>query len=287
MKSEFIEISDELFLKVGKMITEKYGIKMPLEKKIMFQSRLQRRLRDLDMDSFDEYAMQLFSDSGESMEFNLLADFISTNKTEFFREKEHFRFLTENILPEYLENNTSNLFPDLNFWSAGCSSGQEAYSIGIQIEEFMRLSGIQFKYSILATDISGKMLRFARDAVYPMLEVDEMPIELKHRYFLKSKNSKDPKVKVVKAIRERVKVGYLNLMDSLYPFDAQFDVVFLRNTLIYFDQMIQLKVLTRVLGGLKTGGYLFIGHSESLINLHLPIKSIAPSVYIKINTEGL
>ncbi|MDD2304595.1 MAG: chemotaxis protein CheR [Prolixibacteraceae bacterium] len=287
MKSEFIEISDELFLKVGKMITEKYGIKMPLEKKIMFQSRLQRRLRDLDMDSFDEYAMQLFSDSGESMEFNLLADFISTNKTEFFREKEHFRFLTENILPEYLENNTSNLFPDLNFWSAGCSSGQEAYSIGIQIEEFMRLSGIQFKYSILATDISGKMLRFARDAVYPMLEVDEMPIELKHRYFLKSKNSKDPKVKVVKAIRERVKVGYLNLMDSLYPFDAQFDVVFLRNTLIYFDQMIQLKVLTRVLGSLKTGGYLFIGHSESLINLHLPIKSIAPSVYIKINTEGL
>ena len=287
MKSEFIEISDELFLKVGKKITEKYGIKMPLEKKIMFQSRLQRRLHDLHMDSFDEYAMRLFSDSSESIEINLLADFISTNKTEFFREKEHFRFLTENILPEYLENNTSNQFPDLNFWSAGCSSGQEAYSIGIQIEEFMRLSGIQFKYSILATDISGKMLRLARDAVYPMLQVDEMPIELKHRYFLKSKNTKDPKVKVVKAIRERVKIGYLNLMDGLYPFDAQFDVVFLRNTLIYFDQMIQLKVLTRVLCSLKTGGYLFIGHSESLINLNLPIKSIAPSVYIKINTEGI
>jgi len=287
VKSEFIEISDELFLKVGKKITEKYGIKMPLEKKIMFQSRLQRRLHDLHMDSFDEYAMRLFSDSSESIEINLLADFISTNKTEFFREKEHFRFLTENILPEYLENNTSNQFPDLNFWSAGCSSGQEAYSIGIQIEEFMRLSGIQFKYSILATDISGKMLRLARDAVYPMLQVDEMPIELKHRYFLKSKNTKDPKVKVVKAIRERVKIGYLNLMDGLYPFDAQFDVVFLRNTLIYFDQMIQLKVLTRVLCSLKTGGYLFIGHSESLINLNLPIKSIAPSVYIKINTEGI
>lgn len=287
MKSEFIEISDELFLKVGKKITEKYGIKMPLEKKIMFQSRLQRRLHDLHMDSFDEYAMRLFSDSSESIEFNLLADFISTNKTEFFREKDHFRFLTENILPGYLENNTSNLFPDLNFWSAGCSSGQEAYSIGIQIEEFMRLSGIQFNYSILATDISGKMLRLARDAVYPMLQADEMPIELKHRYFLKSKNTKDPKVKVVKAIREKVKIGYLNLMDGLYPFDAQFDVVFLRNTLIYFDQMIQLKVLTRVLCSLKTGGYLFIGHSESLINLNLPIKSIAPSVYIKINTEGI
>lgn len=269
------------------MITERYGIKMPPEKKIMFQARLQRRLHELDIDSFDEYAKRLFSDSNESTEFNLLADFISTNKTEFFREKEHFYFLSEHILPEYFKNSTSNLFPELNFWSAGCSSGQEAYSIGIQFEEFMRIQGIRFDYSILATDISGKMLRSAREAVYSMSQVDEMPIELKHRYFLKSKNSKDAKVKVVKAIREKVRVGYLNLMDGLYPFDAQFDVVFLRNTLIYFDHKIQLKVLTKILGSLKTGGYLFIGHSESLINLHLPIKSIAPSVYIKINTEGL
>lgn len=253
----------------------------------MFQARLQRRLHELDIDSFDEYAKILFSISNESTEFNLLADFISTNKTEFFRENEHFCFLSEHILPESLKNSASNLFPELNIWSAGCSSGQEAYSIGIQIEEYMRTRGIQFEYSILATDISGKMLRAAKEAVYPMTQVDGMPIELKHRYFLKSKNSKDAKVKVVKAIREKVKVGYLNLMDGLYPFDAQFDVVFLRNTLIYFDQQIQLKVLTKVLGSLKTGGYLLIGHSESLINLHLPIKSIAPSVYIKINTEGL
>lgn len=253
----------------------------------MFQARLQRRLHELDIDSFDEYAARLFSDSNESTEFNLLADFISTNKTEFFREKEHFRFLTENILPEYLKNSTSNLVPELNFWSAGCSSGQEAYSVGIQFEEFMRIQGIRFDYSILATDISGKMLRSAKEAVYPMSQVDEMPIELKHRYFLKSKNTKDPKVKVVKSIREKVRVGHLNLMDGLYPFDAQFDVIFLRNTLIYFDPKVQLKVLTKVLDSLKTGGYLFIGHSESLINLNLPIKTIAPSVYIKINTEGL
>jgi chemotaxis protein methyltransferase CheR len=287
VKSEFIEISDELFLKVGKMITERYGIKMPPEKKIMFQARLQRRLHELDIDSFDEYAKTLFSVGNESMEFNLLADFISTNKTEFFREKEHFSFLSEHVLPEFFHEDKSQRLRELNLWSAGCSSGQEAYSIGIQFEEFMRKRGIQFDYSILATDISGKMLRSAREAVYPMLQVDEIPIELKHRYFLKSKNSKDAKVKVVKAVRDKVRVGYLNLMDSLYPFDAQFDVIFIRNTLIYFDQKIQLKVLTKALGSLKTGGYLFIGHSESLINLQLPIKSIAPSVYIKINTEGL
>jgi len=287
VQSEFIEISDELFLKFGKMITERYGIKMPPEKKIMFQARLQRRLHELDIHSFDEYASRLFNDSNDSTEFVLLADFISTNKTEFFREKEHFNFLNRNIFPEHIKIGRSALFPPMKFWSAGCSSGQEAYSIGIQLEEFMRENGTRFDYSIMATDISGKMLKSAREAVYPMSQVDEMTSELKHRYFLKSKNDKDQKVRVIKQIREKVKVGYMNLMDGLYPFQMQFDIIFLRNTLIYFDPKVQLSVLIKVLDSLKTGGYLFIGHSESLINLHLPIKSIAPSVYMKINTEGL
>jgi chemotaxis protein methyltransferase CheR len=287
VQSEFIEISDELFLQLGRMITERYGIKMPPEKKIMFQARLQRRLRELDIYSFDEYAARLFTDSNDSTEFDLLADFISTNKTEFFREKDHFDFLNRDIFPEYLKNSKSALFPQMKIWSAGCSSGQEAYSIGIQLEEFMLKNGVRFDYSILATDISGKMLKSAREAVYPMSQVEELALELKHRYFLKSKNAKDQKVRVTKEIRDRVKVGYMNLMDGLYPFHAQFDVVFLRNTLIYFDPKVQLSVLIKVLDSLKAGGYLFIGHSESLINLHLPIQSIAPSVYMKINTEGL
>lgn len=287
MRSEFIEISDELFLQVGKIITEKYGIKMPPEKKIMFQSRLQRRLHELDIHSFDEYAVRLFNVDSETAEINLLADFISTNKTEFFREKEHFQFLETHLFPEYFRHTASNLFPHLKLWSAGCSSGQEAYSIGIQIEEFMRICGVRFNYSILATDISGRMLRVAKEAVYLMSQVGEMPVELKHRYFLKSKNTKDPKVRVVNEIREKVTVAHMNLMDGRYPFKEQFDVVFLRNTLIYFEPKVQLQVLIKVLDCLKTGGYLFIGHSESLINLHLPIRSVAPSVYIKTNTEGL
>jgi chemotaxis protein methyltransferase CheR len=287
VRSEFIEISDELFLQVGKMITERYGIKMPPEKKIMFQSRLQRRLHELDIHSFDEYSRKLFNEDNEPNEIDLLADFISTNKTDFFREKEHFQFLSSLLFPEHIRNGTSNLIPQLKLWSAGCSSGQEAYSIGIQLEEFMRTEKVQFDYSILATDISGRMLRTAKQAVYTMSQVNDIPVELKHRYFLKSKNAKDPKVRVVNEIREKVTVGHMNLMDGMYPFKMQFDVVFLRNTLIYFDSIVQLQVLIKVLDCLKTGGYLFIGHSESLINLHLPIKSIAPSVYIKTNTVGL
>ncbi len=287
MRSEFIEISDELFLQVGKMITERFGIKMPAEKKVMFQARLQRRLHELDIHSFDEYAATLLNNTTDSTEIDLLADFITTNKTEFFREREHFNFLNEIVLPEYLKNNTSILFPQLKLWSAGCSSGQEAYSIGIQLEEFMRVSGVSLDYSILATDISRKMLRLAREAIYPMSQVGELSIDLKHRYFLKSKNTREPKVRVVKEIREKVRVGSMNLMAGSYPFHKQFDIIFLRNTLIYFDPKVQLKVLIGVLDCLKTGGYLFIGHSESLINLNLPIRSIAPSVYVKINIEGL
>jgi len=289
VKSEFIEISDELFLQVGKMITEKYGIKMPPDKKIMFQSRLQRRLRELEIHSFDEYAFRLLNDESELSEINLMADFISTNKTEFFREKEHFQFLETHLFPGYLKKGTSNpnLLPQRKLWSAGSSNGQEAYSIGIQLEEFMRTNNVRFDYSILATDISDRMLKEAKRAVYSMSQVAEMPVELKHRYFLKSKNTNEPKVKVVDEIRKKVTVAYMNLMDGSYPFKEQFDVVFLRNTLIYFEPKVQLQVLIKVLDCLKTGGYLFIGHSESLINLNLPIQSVAPSVYIKTNIEGL
>ncbi len=284
MKSEFIEISDELFSQVGKMITEKYGIKMPPEKKIMFQARLQRRLHELDIHSFDEYAKILLNDKNSAGEFNQLADLISTNKTEFFRENEHFIFLNSTILPEYVRLKTPNQSTQFKVWSAGCSSGQEAYSIGIQIEEFLRTSGSRFDYSILATDISARMLRQAREAIYPFAQVDELSAEIKRRYFLKSKDIKTMKVRIVKEIRDKVTVGYMNLMEDLYPFQAQFDVVFIRNTLIYFDRTNQLKVLKQVLNSLKPGGFLLIGHSESLINLQLPIQSVAPSIYVKTNT---
>ncbi len=284
MKSELIQISDELFLKLGRMITEKYGIKMSAEKKIMFQARLQRRLRELDIKSFDEYAKRLFTTEHDSVEISILADYISTNKTDFFREKEHFQFITDHVLQEIFCEKQTNSFFQLKLWSAGCSSGQEAYSIAITLEEFMQSRNFRFDYSIVATDISGRMLKTARQAVYPMSQVEEIPLEIKKRYFLKSKSLIDQKVRVVKNLRDRVKPAYLNLMDNVYVLDTQFDLIFLRNTLIYFEHQIQQQVLTKILDKLKIGGYLFIGHSESLINMNLPIRSIAPSVYVKINT---
>lgn len=283
MKSELIEISDELFQKLGKVITENYGIKMSPDKKIMFQARLQRRLHELKIKSFDEYALNFFNKKNDSDELKVIADFISTNKTDFFREKEHFQFLGDRFLPEYLATRKPTSGRTVRIWSAGCSSGQEAYSIGITLEEYLRNKKQLFQYSILATDISERMLKTAKLAIYPGSAVDEIPLEIKHRYFLKSKDLTDPKVRVVKEIRDKVHIAYLNLMNESYLDGSMFDIIFLRNTLIYFEPRTQYEVLRKVIACLNTGGCLFIGHSESLINLQLPIQSIAPSVYVKIN----
>jgi len=283
LNSEFIQISDELFQRLGNMITERYGIKMPADKKIMFQARLQRRLRELGLDSFDDYSEMMLMKGFDSQEFSIIADYVSTNKTDFFREKDHFSFLKDSILPEYLKNSRAQNYSSLKIWSAGCSSGQEAYSIAISIEEFIRLNQTRFDYSIFATDISSRMLKAAREAIFPMCHGDEIPLEIKYRYFLKSKNEDDSKIRVVKNVRDHVTIAYLNLMDNKYAIDSKFDIIFLRNTLIYFSSEVQRNVLVKVLDKLKTGSFLFIGHSESLINMDLPIKSIAPSVYIKTN----
>ncbi len=284
IKSEIIQISDELFLRLGKMITERYGIKMSLEKKIMFQSRLQKRLHELHIQSFDEYAERLLHPDGEPKELELLADYISTNKTEFFRENDHFLFLANQFLPEFLGEVKPHR-AQLKIWSAGCSSGEEAYSIAITLEEFMRQKGARFDYSILATDISLRMLRTAKDAIYPLSRIDEISLELRKKYFLRSKDTKNKRVRIIKDLRDKVRPAYHNLVDPVLELDELFDVVFLRNTLIYFDKDTQLKVLSGVIKNLKPGGYLFIGHSESLINMSLPIRLIMPSIYRKAGVE--
>ena len=149
------------------------------------------------------------------------------------------------------------------------------------LQEFSRKSNQSLDYCITATDISGRMLKKVNEAIYPIDLVADVPQEIKHRYFLKSKSSIDPTVRVVKEIRARVKPAYLNLMSQSYPYAQPYDIVFLRNTLIYFDLKTQNEVVAKVLSCMKPGGYLFIGHSESLINMNLPIQSVAPSVYVK------
>lgn len=273
------ELSNDEFNKLSNFIYNESGIKMPPVKRIMLQSRLQKRLKELKMTSFKEYCNYIFSKEGLNNEIIHMLDVVSTNKTDFFREPVHFDFLTSNILPELI--NTSKTFKSLKIWSAGCSSGEEPYTIAIVLFEYLEKNP-GFDFSILGTDISTKILQKAIDAVYKEERVEGIPLALKKKYFLRSKDRENPSVKMGPMLRSKVHFDRLNFMDNSYNVRDMFDIVFCRNVLIYFDRETQEKVINKLCTKIVTGGYFFLGHSESIMNMNLPLRQIKPTIYQKI-----
>lgn len=272
-------MSDDDFNRLSRFIFEQSGIKMPPVKKIMLQSRLQKRLRELKITSFKEYADYVFSDQGQKHEIIHMLDVVSTNKTDFFREPVHFDFLEDTILPEFMVNSPQK--NNFKIWSAGCSSGEEPYTIAITLNEF-KSQNPQFDYSILGTDISSQILQNAALAVYKEERIVNIPLELKRKYFLRSKEREKKTVRVVKELRQKIRYGRLNFMDNTYNIVEEFNVVFCRNVLIYFNRETQEQVLSKLCYKIKTGGYLFIGHSESIMGMDLPLDQIKPTIFRKI-----
>jgi chemotaxis protein methyltransferase CheR len=272
-------MSNEDFKKLSSFIYQEYGIKMPEVKKTMLQSRLHKRLRELNMTSFKDYVNYVFSKEGQQSEIIHMIDMVSTNKTDFFREPVHFDFLHSNVLPELTSQ--SNRF--LKLWSAGCSSGEEPYTIAMSISEYMLQNPLHtFDYSIFATDISTRVLRSAADAIYKEARVDLLPLTLKKRYLLKSKDHTNPTVRIIPELRNKVSFQRLNFMDSNYNVSDNFDIIFCRNVLIYFDRETQEKVINRLCAKLKPNGYFFLGHSESITNFNVPLKQIKPTIFRRI-----
>lgn len=272
-------LTDSQFKRLAEFIQTNVGIKMPAEKHLMVQSRLATRLKKLGMNNFDDYLALAFSDTEQgSEEIALMIDAITTNLTNFFRENQHFEYLSHKILPELASKGESKI----ELWSAGCSSGQEPYTLSIVMQEFMRLNpGKLADYSILATDISSKVLSKAIDAVYPMSEAADLPFDIKKRYFLKSKDMTTPMVRLKPGIREKVHFQRLNFMDSSYPRTTPKHVIFCRNVLIYFDKQTQKSVVSKLLEHLVPGGYLFLGHSETIFGMDLPLKTVGPTIFKK------
>ncbi len=270
-------MTDDDFNRLSRFVFQQSGIKMPPIKKIMLQSRLQKRLRELEILSFKEYADFVFSDEGQKNEIVHMLDAVSTNKTDFYREPVHFDFLRNKILPDFIEKERRAIF---KAWSAGCSSGEEPYTIAITLNEFKyEYSG--FDYDILGTDISTKILQQANTAIYKEDRINVIPLNIKKRYFLKSKNKDNKTVRVVKLLRDKIRYQRLNFMDSSYNVADVFDVIFCRNVLIYFNRETQEMVLNRLCQKLKSGGYLFIGHSESILGMNLPLKQIKPTIFVR------
>lgn len=271
-------MTDDDFDRLSNFVFQQSGIKMPPIKKIMLQSRLQKRLRELKILSFKKYADFVFSDEGQKNEIVHMLDAVSTNKTDFYREPVHFDFLRDKILPDFMEKERINT---LKVWSAGCSSGEEPYTIAITLNEFKgEYPG--FDYDILGTDISTKILQQANTAIYKEDRVNVVPLNIKKKYFLRSKNKENKTVRVVKLLRDKIRYQRLNFMDTSYNVADIFDVIFCRNVLIYFNRETQEQVLNRLCQKLKSGGYLFIGHSESILGMNLPLKQIKPTIYERI-----
>lgn len=274
------QLSNSQFKKLSTYIFDNYGIKMPEEKKIILQSRLQKRLRELQIKNFKDYVDYVFSEEGQNYEVRHMIDVVSTNKTEFYREADHFKLLTNTILNELIA--CTKFQEPMNIWSAGCSSGEEAYTIAFTIEEFQEKNH-SFDYKIYGSDISGRIIKQAVDAIYPDDKTSVIPPEIRKKYMLKSKEREKPTVRVKPEIRSKIIFNRENLIDDKYNIPNRMDIIFCRNVLIYFNRETQEIVLKKLLYKLKEGGYLFLGHSESITGMSLPLSRISPTIYKKEN----
>jgi len=268
------KLTDTEFNKLSNFIYTNYGIKMPPAKRVMLQSRLQKRLKALKIYSFKEYVDFIFSKEGHK-EIVHMMDVVSTNKTDFYREATHFDFLNSQILPKLYKENKF-----IKLWSAGCSSGQEVYTLAIELSEFA-LKNPGFDFSIFGTDLSTIVLKKAINAIYPEEAVSMIPVDIKRKYLLKSKEKNKKLIRVNSNLRKKTKYQRLNFMDEHYAVNEKFDIIFCRNVLIYFDRKTQEKVINKLCNNLKPGAYFFLGHSESITNIKAPLKQIKPTIYIR------
>ena len=272
------QMSDEVFRRLSEFIHSSCGIKLPPAKKTMLEGRLRKRLRVLSMPSYDTYCEYLFSSCDSRSEYIHMIDLVTTNKTDFFREPEHFNYLTRKALPDLAGRHGPGVRRTLHLWSAACSTGEEPYTLAMVLSEFAE-GCPEIRFSVLATDISATVLQKARAGVYSHEKVDPIPQPLRKKYLLRSKDKDAGLVKINPELRSMVRFARLNLMEDAYGIDEPIAVLFCRNVLIYFDRPTQEKLLGRLVRCLLPGGYLFLGHAESIHNMDLPLVQTATSVY--------
>jgi chemotaxis protein methyltransferase CheR len=271
-------LTDAAFRRLGAFIQQESGIKMPDVKKTMLQSRLQKRLRVLGMSSMKDYCDWVLGPDGGN-EITHMIDVVTTNKTDFFREPGHFEFLVQKALPQLPDG--GRLGHPFRLWSAGCSSGEEPYTLAMVLSEYA-LSCPGFTFDVTATDLSTAILDKAKIAVYAEERIIPVPPTLRSKYLMRSRNPEKRVYRIVPELRDRVRFGQLNFLHKSWKFQNPFDVIFCRNVIIYFDRETQQTLLNRFVQNLALGGFLFLGHSETLNGLDLPLAVAAPTVYQKV-----
>jgi len=274
-------MSNRDFNRFRELIYNTCGIHLTSIKKTMLSSRLRKRLRLLGMDSFSEYYDYLSGTKSESSELGHMIDAVSTNKTDFFREPKHFEYLTNEVLPRMCRSGWWRPGRQLNIWSAGCSSGEEPYTIAMILADFATRNRVG-EFSILASDISTRMLDKARKAIYPEDAVEPVPDGLKRKYLMRGKCSQKGFCRVVPELRTNLQFQRINLNEgSHFGIRTTMDIIFCRNVIIYFDRETQKRLFEKFYEQLLPGGYLFIGHSETLHGINDQFRAVAVASYRK------
>jgi chemotaxis protein methyltransferase CheR len=269
------ELTDAHFDKISALVKRKCGINLHQGKKQLVKARLNKRLRSLNLRSFGEY-LDLLEHDRSGNELVTMLDSISTNLTSFFREGAHFEFLKQEALPEVLSKTGQRR---LRLWSAGCSSGEEPYTLAITLREALPASS-SWDVRILATDLSTVVLQRAAQGLYDAERIKTVSPALVRTYFdqVKMKDATRATYQVKESIRRMITFARLNLMES-WPMKGPFDIIFCRNVMIYFEKPVQEVLVNRYYNLLGPGGYLFLGHSESLTGTKHPFKYVKPTVY--------
>ncbi len=271
-----LELRDTEFEKISRLVYSHCGIHLHDGKKELVKARLSKRIREGNFRSFADYYDYVKTGEGTD-EFIAMIDSLSTNLTSFFREDGPFRALSR-IVPELIREAARRGRPRLNLWSAGCSSGEEPYTMAVTALEAAQGTGADIR--ILATDISTRVLKKAGQGIYPAERVKSVPPDLLRRYFQVGQGNWAGYYRVKKDVRDLVRFERFNLMDPPAPGDPC-NVIFCRNVMIYFDKKTQEGLVNRFHSRLAKGGYLFIGHSESLTGLSHAFQYLEPSLYRK------
>lgn len=272
---QVLDLSEKDFLSFSRLVYEKAGINLHQGKKELLRARLAKRIRELGFESFSQYYEHVTGD-GSGEEILHMLDCVATNLTRFFREEAHFQFLAETVYPEVQEAlRMGNQDAFFRVWSAACSTGEEPYSLAMHAGSYLG-----WNFHILATDISTKALDKAKKGIYPLSCLSEVPSWMIRKFFLKGHGPREGCVRLKPEIRSKVTFQRHNLMDPP-PFQEEMDVISCRNVLIYFDRATQKRVVESLSRALKPGGYLLVGHAESLNGALPQLRYVRPAVYRK------
>ena len=271
-------LSAQAYRTIVEIVYEHSRIKLGNDKQTLLSNRLGKRLRELGIATYDDYCARLKS-LGAQEEIEHLVDLISTNHTRFYREPDHFTYLTEKILPGLVPRLHSERAP-LRIWSAASSSGEEPYTLAIVLSEYLRAHP-SLTWKIEASDISRSILAKAERAIYRMDAVEPVPMELLKRYFQKGVGEHDGYCRVRKELREKVRYARVNLFQPEYPNTPKQHVIFCRNVMIYFDIPSREAAVKRLTQHLAPGGFLIVGHSESLMGVRHNLVAIKQGIYQK------